>query len=78
MTPVEAKRLYRAYRRTAQLLYENTGKVDTQHISVRDDATVHRIAEGAFVEMTVWIPREDVKESTLNQMQREELERKQH
>lgn len=77
MKPIEAKRLYRAYRLMARKLYENAGMVDSKHITVTESCTVHRIADGAFVQMLVWIPREaitaDIHELVL-QHERERIE----
>ena len=58
MTHHDTKRLYLAYRAKARELYEDVGLVESAHVHVSDHANVQMTEDGAFVEVTVWVPKE--------------------
>lgn len=55
MTHEEAKRLYLAYRAKAK---EMIAKIEGERLTVSNHANVQMTEDGAFVECTVWVPKE--------------------
>ena len=58
MTRHETKQLYLAYRNKARELFQDVGPVESHDISVAQNANVQITADGAFVEVVVWVPKE--------------------
>lgn len=52
------KKEYQAFRNKARKLYNK------DHIKISETATVWPMEEGAFVEASIWIPRELIDESS--------------
>lgn len=60
LTHDETKRLYLAYRETATQMIAAGDLIDSARLSVNDHANVQICEEGAFVELHVWIPKEQL------------------
>lgn len=56
LTHAEVKRLIRQYREAAR----EEKYANTQHVAVCNHATVHFTKDGAYVEATIWVPKEDL------------------
>ena len=69
MTHEERKIRYLSYRQTARVLYENRGRVSSSNIVIPEDGTVHVMLDGAFVQMEVWIPRDELQLFPLEELE---------
>jgi len=72
MTPQERKRDYRAYRIAARRAYQDF------RVSITESCSVQMIAEGAFVEAVIWIPKSALTSSVYDEVLRIERTRKEH
>lgn len=50
------KRLTHEAREVARRLYEDVGRIESEHIKIPNNANVYLMEDGAFVEAVVWIP----------------------
>lgn len=53
---LERKQRFHNYRETAKRLYEDVGKVESEHIHIPDHGNLQIVEDGAFVEAIIWIP----------------------
>lgn len=72
MTPQERKRHYRAFRLAASKLYERPGT----NFTVAKEANVQIMSDGAFVEIVVWIPRDELTPDIHNEVLKMEQDRR--
>lgn len=48
------------YREAAKFLFEDVGRIASEHIQIPLHANVQATEDGAFVEAVVWVPKEEM------------------
>lgn len=54
---MNAKQQFQAYREQAKQLYQDVGRVESEHIHIPDYANVQITEDGGFVDVVVWVPK---------------------